>query len=226
MKPRLIYLLLLIVGFFLTGYDCEAVSYREVYEKVYASVVVIGTEQKIVAPERERGWVDSQGLGSGVIVSEDGKIITAAHVVEVADKVKVKFKNGDVYDAKVISAESAADLALIQLETVPDDIVVAKIGDSDELNIPQACGELVQQVANGSPAWKMGVRAGTIKATIDGKELLVGGDIILEVMGIQVEKNSYNKIREKINNLPVGETVEGKVLRDGKVIYISSKLEK
>ena len=69
-----------------------------------------------------------------MLVSEDGKIITAAHVVE-ADNVKVKFGNGDVYNAKVIPAESAADLALIQLDTVPDDIVVAKIGDSDEMQV-------------------------------------------------------------------------------------------
>ena len=94
------------------------------------------------------------------------------------------------------------------------------------LNIPQTCGELVQRVANGSPAWKMGVRGGTIKATIDGKELLIGGDIILEVMEIQIGKNSYHKIREKVNNLPVGKTIEGKVLRGSKVITLSTKLEK
>jgi serine protease Do len=55
------------------------------------------------------------------------------------------------------------------------------------LNLPQGAGFLVQRVAQGSPAWREGIRAGTLRTQIEGEELLLGGDIILEVNGIKAQ---------------------------------------
>ena len=56
----------------------------------------------------------SSGLGSGFLIS-DRQIITAAHVVQVAEKVNVKFKDGEIIPANIISTFNSADVALIEL---------------------------------------------------------------------------------------------------------------
>jgi S1-C subfamily serine protease len=65
---------------------------RDIVRRVDASVVVIRTVEKNVLPAPEAVFVSSPGLGSGVLVSADGKILTAAHVVQAADKIEVNTK--------------------------------------------------------------------------------------------------------------------------------------
>jgi len=89
------------------------------------------------------------------------------------------------------------------------------------LNLPQAEGVLVQQVAVNSPAARMGLRPGTIPATVDGRNLLLGGDVILSVLGVPIGQESYAKRRERVSQVPPGSPVTVTVLRDGQPVTLS-----
>jgi S1-C subfamily serine protease len=108
----------------------------DVFKRVRGSVVVILTKERALHPDQqERKRVSVEGLGSGVLISADGKVLTAAHVVQIADRVRLEFASGEVVEARVIASEPAADVALLQLERVPDDAVVAGLGDSDQVEV-------------------------------------------------------------------------------------------
>jgi S1-C subfamily serine protease len=108
------------MAFILTGGgDARGASFREIYGSVHPSVVVIDTTQRKLASGSGRQMVDRKGLGSGVLISDDGKIITASHVVQIADEVRVRFKSGETVEATVIASEPAADISLLQLRSVP-----------------------------------------------------------------------------------------------------------
>jgi len=74
-----------------------------------------------------------QGIGSGVIFSQDGFILTNAHVVEGATEIKVILTDTRQFDAKVIGIDTSHDIAVIKIEG--DDLPFAKFGNSDELII-------------------------------------------------------------------------------------------
>ena len=76
-------------------------------------------------------------LGSGVLISRDGDVLTAAHLVQVADVVEVEFSDGTKVGAKVVASEPTADLALLRLERVPEGAVIAEMGDSDAVRVGQ-----------------------------------------------------------------------------------------
>jgi S1-C subfamily serine protease len=107
----------------------------EVYKRVQASVVVIETTQKDVDAASPGRPVSVGGLGSGVLISDDGKILTAAHVVQAADHIDVLFLSGERIPARVLSSEPAADLALVQLERKPTVAQVVPLGDSDRVEV-------------------------------------------------------------------------------------------
>ena len=287
------------------------------------------------------GLLGSTGLGSGVLISEHGKLLTAAHVVQTADKVTVEFTGGAQVTARVVSSEPIADVALLQLESVPAGVEPVRLGDSDKvevgdevfvvgapyglthtlsaghisgrivqdpglgvrpgseylqtdaainrgnsggpmfnmngevigiasrilshsggfegigfaattkavrllllerkpfwsgmegiivrgdvaaaLNMSQQAGYLVQRVSQESPAWRMGIRPGALRATIRGTELLIGGDIILSCNGIGVrDEASLESIYESIRKLEPGATLPSRVLRAGQIIEVLS----
>jgi serine protease Do len=85
----------------------------------------------------------AQSLGSGVIVSADGYILTASHVVEGADKVKVALASGEKeFDAKVIGSDPPSDIALLKIEG--KELPQATLADSDKLEV----GDLVLAIGN------------------------------------------------------------------------------
>jgi len=84
-----------------------------------------------------------QGLGSGVIVSADGYILTNNHVIAGADQIRVRTLENKTYDAKVIGTDSQTDIAVIKIDA--KDLHPVKVGDSDQLRV----GEIV--LAVGSP---------------------------------------------------------------------------
>ena len=87
----------------------------------------------------------AQSLGSGVIVSSDGYILTASHVVEGADSVKVALSTGEKeFDAKVIGMDPPTDIAVLKIEP-KQSLPAAVIGDSDKLEV----GDMV--LAIGDP---------------------------------------------------------------------------
>jgi serine protease Do len=84
---------------------------------------------------------------------------------------------------------------------------------------------VVQQAAKGSPADTFGIQGGAMRAGIQGAELLIGGDVILEIMGIPANDLEHSqRIRERVNGLRDGEVLEVKVLREGKVVPIAKKI--
>ena len=92
-------------------------------------------------------------------------------------------------------------------------------------NLPQPVGLLVQRVAARSPAELIGLRAGTMKATIGGQTLVVGGDIILQVEGIPLSaENSYERIQERLSQLYPGAGVTITVLREGHLVELKASL--
>jgi len=101
---------------------------REVFKRVAGSVVVIRTEEKTLTQWSGGEMVSVGGLGSGVLISEDGKILTAAHVVQAAAQIIVEFPSGEIVRAVPVASVPSADVALIQLERAPrSQLVVAKV---------------------------------------------------------------------------------------------------
>src|SRR3990172_3894910 len=74
-------------------------------------------------------------VGSGVLISPDGKVMTAAHVVHTADEISVEFLSGEAVGARVVASEPQADVSLLQLERVPPGALAAKLGDSDKVQV-------------------------------------------------------------------------------------------
>ncbi len=110
----------------------DAESVRELFRKVAPSVVVIRAGGRDVTAAGQTRFAET---GSGVLVSKDGKVITAAHVVHSMDEIAVEFLGGETVAARVLSSEPAADLSLLQLERVPPGSAVAAMADSDAVRV-------------------------------------------------------------------------------------------
>jgi serine protease Do len=130
--------------------DSLSASFARAAEQVEPSVAHI----KVFDSE----FSTREGSGSGVIVNSTGFILTNAHVVRRAIKLKVKLQDGTETDARVIGVDSPTDLAVIKID-LPRPLPVARIGDSDKLNV----GDWV--LAIGSPfGLEQTVTAGIISA--------------------------------------------------------------
>src|SRR5207244_5885614 len=106
----------------------------EVFRKVTPSVVVIRATGREVSASCQKQFA---GAGSGVLISTDGKVMTAAHVVHTMDAITVEL-GGESVAAKVIASEPAADLSLLQVERVPAAARVAKMANSDTMQVGDA----------------------------------------------------------------------------------------
>jgi serine protease Do len=106
-------------------------------------------------PQQRRG----EATGTGVVVDKAGYILTNNHVVDKADRIRVKFHNDPTeYDAKVIGVDAPTDLAVIRIEG-KSNLVAAKIGNSDAVQV----GDWA--IAIGSPfGYQATVTAGIISA--------------------------------------------------------------
>lgn len=145
----------------------SARDYSALFSKVNASVVVLHTfDSPDNRPITQGDSVTSTGIGSGVIVSDNGGILTAAHIVQATDAVLVEFQDGEKIRATVVSSEPAADLALLNLDHLPKKLVSATLGDSDEISI----GEEVVIISNPY-GFKHTLTAGHISARYSGREL-------------------------------------------------------
>jgi serine protease Do len=94
-------------------------------------------------PEPDQG--PQRGTGSGVVLDAKGDIVTNRHVVSGATMLKVTFSDGREFTAKTVGTDAETDVAVIRLEKAPADLVAARLGDSDALDV----GEWV--LAVGSP---------------------------------------------------------------------------
>jgi S1-C subfamily serine protease len=109
-----------------------AQTVREVFEKVSPSVAVIRARGRDVTASGQTRFAET---GSGVLISADGKVMTAAHVVHAMDEISVEFLGGETVTARVISSEPAADLSLLQLDRVPPGARVATMADSNTMHV-------------------------------------------------------------------------------------------
>lgn len=85
----------------------------------------------------------SQGLGSGVIIRENGYIVTNNHVVEGADELQVKLIDGATYEAEVVGTDEFSDIAVIRIDA--SGLPFVTMGDSDNIKVGQTV------LAFGSP---------------------------------------------------------------------------
>ena len=127
-------------------YAAESAVDAVVYVRVKAKEEVTAMPNSIFdffffgTPQQEREKV---GSGSGVIIREDGYIVTNNHVVEGATEIEVTLNNNKKFDAKLIGTDPATDVALIKVDA--QGLPVIPFGDSDKLRL----GEWV--LAIGSP---------------------------------------------------------------------------
>jgi len=317
----------------------SATDFSTLFEQVNDAVVTITIKQnaeQLSGSEMVNISVD--GYGAGVIVDKNGLVLTAAHVVNLADAMQVHLNTGQAFQARTISSFPFADLALVQIIDPPENLPVATLGDSDTLligeevivigtpsglaqsltvghfsgrpadtgsfnvadtdflqtdapimqgnsggpmfntrgevmgivshfrtntsgfsfiastnmardlvlkhgdvwagvsvepvgevlaraiNTPFANGVLVQDIAAGSLAEKLGLRAGTIPSVVNGRNLKLGGDIIISVGGQEVgmSKQGIEAAYAYMSSKKKGEKIKMTVFRDGQKVTLSA----
>lgn len=110
-------------------------------------------------PELKKEQRREQSLGSGVIVSNDGYILTNYHVVSGSDEIEIKLHDSRNYMAEIIGSDSLSDVAVLKIKGEITDLPVAYLGDSDKLRP----GEWV--IAIGNPFnFNSTVTAGIVSA--------------------------------------------------------------
>jgi serine protease Do len=319
----------------------EAQTPGEVFRKVAPSVVVIRAKGHEVATSGQTRFSET---GSGVLISSDGKVMTAAHVVNAMDEISVEFLGGETVKARVVASEPAADLSLLQLERVPAGAKTSPLANSDPIQVgdpviivgapyglsyslsdglisarwkpntvyktmplaeffqttatintgnsggpmfamngevigivshnisksggseglgfvvtintakklllekrsfwsglegqlltdqqadllnlpPGSTGFIIKTIAKGSPAEAMGLRGATMIANLGGDQVPLGGDIILAVEGLKAEAVNLAKVRDLLASKPVGSPFMVTVLRAGKVLELTGKVQ-
>ena len=315
----------------------QSQSLDDLFTRVSPSVVVVRSKGRDVSAG---GVTRLNETGSGVLISSDGRVMTAAHVVNGMDEITVEGVAGEAVRAKIISSDADADVSLLQLERVTKAMRVARTGDSDTMrvgqqvmvvgapyglaysmsvgwisarwppntifrdmplaeflqttatintgnsggpifnmggevigivsqnisksggseglgfivtinsaqklllprkvfwgafqgmlltgrlatvfNVPAPAGYLVKTVAQDSMAWKMGLQGGNKVVTIGGKEIAIGGDIILSVDGIPVvSEDNIEQIRNRLAGVAPGTPFKMNVLRAGKILELT-----
>ena len=134
-------------------------SYADVVDRVAPAVVTIRSARRVRAAEqfpflddpffrqffgdrnRDRSKENQaplqRALGSGVIVTADGYILTNHHVVDGAEKISVELNDRRSFEAKVIGSDAPSDLALLKIEA--SGLPVLPLGDSDKVRVGDLC---------------------------------------------------------------------------------------
>lgn len=140
---------------------------KAVVESCADSVVEIQTESISSGNSLFQQYVSS-GAGSGVILTQDGYIVTNHHVIEGATSILVRTRSGDEYSAELIGSDEQSDLAVLKIDA--SGLIPAVLGDSTKLEV----GDLA--VVIGNPLGELGgtVTSGIISAldrevSIDGQ---------------------------------------------------------
>jgi Do/DeqQ family serine protease len=138
------------------------VSYADVVSRVAPAVVTIHSQIRVRAPQQfpfmddpffrqffgDRGIpqpppeVRRNALGSGVIVSQDGYILTNHHVIDGAEQIKVDLNDNRTLDAKVVGSDAPSDVAVLKVDA--SSLPVLSLGDSDRVRV----GDVVLALGN------------------------------------------------------------------------------
>lgn len=140
----------------------------EVSKKVTPSIVQIEVNAEVKTSERDLFFFfpfkefnipkEQRGSGSGVIISDDGYIITNNHVVDNANKITVSLHDKRKFEAEIIGADPLTDLAVIKIDA--KNLIAAYLGNSDEIEV----GQWVMAIGNPLSLAST-VTAGIISAT-------------------------------------------------------------
>lgn len=211
-------------------------STSEIVKKTADSVVEISTES-VVTGSFAQQYVQ-QGAGSGVIISQDGYILTNNHVINGANSVKVRLRDSTEYDATIVGSDSDNDIALLKVNATG--LSPATFGDSNSL----AVGDYV--VAIGNPLGELGgtVTDGIIsalarKVTIEDTQMTLlqtnaqvnpgnsGGGLFNangELVGIVNAKQSATEVEGIAFAIPINNVLD--ILSDLKEYgYVTGKVD-
>jgi S1-C subfamily serine protease len=126
-------LLLIAIVVVATGLPADAQTVGEVFRAVTPSVVVVRAQgREVSAGGTETHFAET---GAGVLISAQGDVMTAAHVVHAMDEVTVEFMGGESVPATVVASEPGADLSLLRLTRVPAGARAARLADSDTVRV-------------------------------------------------------------------------------------------
>ena len=145
-----------------TGAAVPGVSYADVVSRVSPAVITIHSESRARAPQQFpfmddpmfREFFDQRpapqpqpnrrrsGLGSGVIISTDGYILTNHHVIDGAEQIKVDLNDNRTLDARLVGSDPPSDLAVLKIDAT--NLPVVALGDSDKVRV----GDVVLAIGN------------------------------------------------------------------------------
>lgn len=133
------------------------------------------------SPGWRRPLDEVRSLGSGFVIARDGYILTNAHVVDGAERIKVKFSDRREMDARLVGTDKRTDIALLKVDA--HDLPVLPLGNSDQLQ----AGEWVAAI--GSPfGFDQSITAGIVSAT----DRTLSGDGIVPFIQTDVAINPGN----------------------------------
>ncbi len=157
-------------GSVITSAGDRGMTVPTVVAKVAASVVEISTETLV-----QSDWIGQYvtgGAGSGVIIAEEGYIITNHHVIDGADSIVVRLNDGTEFAATLVGSDEQTDVAILWIDPGEYELTVATLGSSYDL----VAGEDI--IAIGNPLGSLGgtVTEGIISATerqisVDGNDM-------------------------------------------------------
>ena len=146
------------------GNGLPVISYADVVNRVAPAVVTIRSARIVRAPRQYPFFDDpffrdffgdrfgnnqqsqrqqvQRGLGSGVIITKDGYILTNHHVVDGAEEIKIEMANNHDFDAKLIGDDARSDLAVLKIDS--KDLPMLTLGDSDRVRV----GDVALAVGN------------------------------------------------------------------------------
>jgi len=132
------------------------IDLADIVDETAPSVVEVFTETKQVS--RTFQEYVTEGAGSGVVLSEDGYIVTNHHVIDGASTIKVRLSDGQTYAAKLTGSDAKTDLAVLKIDATG--LSSAKLADSSKVRV----GNFV--IAIGNPLGELGgtVTEGIISA--------------------------------------------------------------
>ncbi len=132
-KGRAVILTALVVSAFAPGAQAQNESLDALFTRVSPTVVVVRAKGRDV---NSTGIIRFNETGSGVLVSTN-RVMTAAHVVNGMDEITVEGIGGEVVRGIIISANAAADVALLEIERKTKAMRVARTGDSSAMRVGQ-----------------------------------------------------------------------------------------
>jgi Do/DeqQ family serine protease len=160
-------------------------SYADVVSRVAPAVVTVRSEIRVRAPQQQPFMDDpffrqffgdrapreqqqapqrEEGLGSGVVVSGDGYILTNYHVIDGAQQIKVELNDRRVLDAKVVGSDQPSDLAVLKIGATG--LPVLPLGNSDAVRV----GDVVLAVGN-----PLGIGQSVTSGIVSAKGRTTGG---------------------------------------------------